>query len=211
VADAPEGPFKDALGKPLIDNKLMPEAGEEPIDPTILRDDDGQSYMYFSSRTLKVVKLDASMIKLAGPLQDVAFLDAQGKPVPVAASGKQPVLPEGYAEAPFAFKRAGKYYLMYSNGWDRTSALVYAMSAKPEGPFTYAGKVMEHVPGNTQHGSVAQFHDKWYVAYHTNELSNGNNFRRSVCMDELTFDKDGKINTITATKQGPATAPATKP
>ena len=212
VADSPEGPFKDAIGKPLIDNKLMPDAGEEPIDPTILTDDDGQSYLYFASRSLRVVKLDPSMTKLAGPLQNVAFLDAQGKPVPTAASGKQPVLPEGYGEGPFIFKRLKKYYLVYSNGWDRTSSQVYAMADNPLGPFTYAGKVMEHVPGNTQHGSIAQFHDKWYVFYHTNELSNGNNFRRCVCVDELTFDKDGKINTVTATKQGPAPlTPATKP
>jgi hypothetical protein len=78
------------------------------------------------------------------------------------------------------------------------------MSDNPMGPFTYAGKVMEHVPGVTQHGNIVQFRDKWYVFYHTNELSNGNNFRRAVCVDELTFDKDGKINTVTATKQGPA-------
>ena len=130
----------------------------------------------------------------------------------MAASGKQPVLPEGYGEAPFIFKRLKKYYLVYSNGWAPTSAQVYALADNPLGPFTYAGKVMEHVPGYTQHGSVVQFHDKWYVFYHTNELSKGNDFRRSVCVDELTFDKDGKINTVSATKHGPAPlAPATKP
>ena len=211
VSDSPEGPFKDALGKPLIDNVTMPEAGEEPIDPTVLIDDDKQAYLYFASRKLKVVKLDASLIKLAGPLQDVALLDAAGKPVPVAASGKQPVLPEGYGEAPFVFKRAGKYYLMYSNGWDKESTLVYAMADNPAGPFTYAGKVMERATGVTQHGSIAEFRDHWYLVYHNTDLSKGNNFRRSVCMDEVTFDKDGKINIVKPTKQGPATLPAAKP
>ena len=43
-----------------------------------------------------------------------------------------------------------------------------------------------------------------------------NSFRRGVCADELTFDKDGKINPVTATKKGPdpivpTTTPATTP
>jgi type II secretory pathway component PulC len=54
------------------------------------------------------------------------------------------------------------------------------------------------------HGSVVQFKGQWYVLYHTSELSKGNAFRRSVCMDELTFDANGRINTVTATKNGPA-------
>jgi hypothetical protein len=63
------------------------------------------------------VKLRPSLTELAGDLQTVSFLDAQGKPVPLAAPGKDPVLPEGYGEAPFVFKRAGKYYFVYSDGW----------------------------------------------------------------------------------------------
>ena len=215
VGDTPDGPFKDAIGKPLIDKKIMPDAGEEPIDPAVLIDDDGQVYLYFASRTPKVVKVDPSMTKLAGPIHDISLLDAKGQPVPVAKSGAQPVLPEGYGEAPFMFKRGSKYYFVYSNGWDKTSAQVYAMGDNPMGPFTYAGPVMEHAAGVTQHGSVIDFHGKWYVFYHNTDLSKGNSFRRSVCCDELTFDKDGKINMVKATKQGPAanpgptTAPAT--
>ena len=81
------------------------------------------------------------------------------------------------------------------------------MSDKPLGPYTYVGKVMEHAASATQHGCVVQFHNKWYVFYHTTELSNGNNFRRCVCVDELTFDKDGKINTVTPTHAGAAANP----
>ena len=63
---------------------------------------------------------------------------------------------------------------------------------------------MEHAASVTQHGSVVQFKGKWYVLYHTSELSNGNSFRRSVCIDELTFDANGRINTVKPTKNGPA-------
>jgi hypothetical protein len=69
---------------------------------------------------------------------------------------------------------------------------------------------MEHAASVTQHGSVVEFKGKWYVLYHTSELSNGNSFRRSVCIDELTFDANGKINTVTPTKNGPAPAVAGK-
>ena len=55
---------------------------------------------------------------------------------------------------------------------------------------------------------VVEFRGKWYVFYHTSELSNGNSYRRSVCVDELTFAEDGKINVVTPTHAGPAPLPA---
>jgi len=204
VSDSPEGPFKDAIGKPLIDNVTMPEAGPEPIDPAVLVDDDGQFYLFFGCRDPKVVKLDATLTKLAGSIKTLAMVDAQGKPLPIAVPGKNPVLPEGYGEAPFIFKRAGKYYFVYSNGWAKESTLVYALGDAPTGPFTYVGKVMEHVACVTHHASIVEFHGKWFVFYHTSEISNGNVYRRGVCADELTFDATGKIIPVTATKQGPA-------
>ena len=204
MGDRPEGPFKDAIGKPLVDNAVLPNAGPEPIDPAVLLDDDGQAYLYFGCRNLRIVKLDASLTKLAGALQTGVVLDPQGQPVPVAAPDTQPALPMGYGEAPFVFKRAGKYYLVYSNGWAPESTQVYATADRPMGPFTYAGKVMERAASVTQHGSVVQFKGKWYVFYHTSELSNGNSFRRSVCIDELTFDANGRINIVIPTQNGPA-------
>jgi beta-xylosidase len=209
VGDKPEGPFKDAIGKPLIDGTSTTKTGPEPIDPAVLQDDDGQTYLYFGCRQPKVVKLRPSLTELAGELHTVSFLNAQGKPVPLAAPGKDPVFPEGYGEAPFVFKRAGRYYFVYSDGWAPTATQVYAIGDRPMGPFTYAGKVMEHAASVTQHGSVVQFKGKWYVLYHTSELSNGNSFRRSVCIDELTFDSDGRINTVVPTTGGPAPAVGT--
>ena len=115
----PEGPFKDAIGKPLIDNAVLPEARAEPIDPAVLQDDDGQTYLYFGCRKPEVVKLRPSLTGLDGSLQTVSLLDAQEKSIPLAGPGKDPVLPEGYGEAPFVFKRSGKYYFVYSDGWAR--------------------------------------------------------------------------------------------
>lgn len=44
TASRPEGPYKDALGKPLI-NEIV--NGAQPIDQFVFRDDDGQYYMYY--------------------------------------------------------------------------------------------------------------------------------------------------------------------
>ena len=44
VSDRPEGPYKDLLGKPLI-NEIV--NGAQPIDQFVFRDDDGRYYMYY--------------------------------------------------------------------------------------------------------------------------------------------------------------------
>ena len=44
VADNPAGPFKDALGHPLIGKIIN---GAQPIDQFVFRDDDGSYYMYY--------------------------------------------------------------------------------------------------------------------------------------------------------------------
>lgn len=44
VADRPEGPYRDALGKPLIDRFHF---GAQPIDPHVFLDDDRSAYLYY--------------------------------------------------------------------------------------------------------------------------------------------------------------------
>ena len=46
VADQPAGPYRDLLGRPLI-NEIV--NGAQPIDQYIFRDDDGTYYMYYPS------------------------------------------------------------------------------------------------------------------------------------------------------------------
>jgi hypothetical protein len=199
VADSPTGPFKDAIGAPLIDYATMPEAGREPIDPALFTDDDGSTWLYFGCRQPMVVKLDPALTKLAGPLQPVVLLDPAGHPIPQALPEKQPALPMGYGEAPFVFKRGGKYYYVYANGWAKESTLVYARGDSPAGPFTYAGPVMHRAASVTQHGSIVPFRGRWYLFYHTSDIPGGNTFRRAVCVDELTFAPDGRIIPVTPT------------
>lgn len=184
VSDSPTGPFIDPIGKPLINN-LNDElvVGREPIDPCILIDDDGQAYMIFGCRDARVVKLKENMTELDGPILPFKINGIEG----------HTEHNDGYyGEAPWVFKRNGKYYLLYSNGWEPQSTLIYAMATKPTGPFEFMGEVMSPVGAGTSHGSIVKFLNKWYVFYHDNSLSK-NGKRRSVCFDEITFDTDGKI------------------
>ena len=99
TSDKPEGPYKDALGKPLI-NEIV--NGAQPIDQFVFRDDDGQYYMYYGGwGHCNVCKLSPDLLSI------VPFSD-----------GKKfhEVTPTNYVEGPFMLKRGGKYYFMWSEG-----------------------------------------------------------------------------------------------
>lgn len=54
VANKPEGPYTDALGKPLVDS----------FDPTIFVDDDNTPYIVYGEHTYKIARLKESMTEL---------------------------------------------------------------------------------------------------------------------------------------------------
>lgn len=54
VASNPEGPYVDALGKPLVDS----------FDPTIFIDDDNTPYIIYGEGTYRIARLKDSMIEL---------------------------------------------------------------------------------------------------------------------------------------------------
>ena len=67
VSERAEGPFKDALGKPLIG---AVHNGAQPIDQMVFKDDDGQVYLYYGGwRHLNVVRLAPDLLSV------VAFAD----------------------------------------------------------------------------------------------------------------------------------------
>lgn len=99
VADNPAGPFKDALGKPLIDKIIN---GAQPIDQYVFKDDDGQYYMYYGGwRHCNMVKMAPDLLSIV-PFEDGTMY--------------KEVTPENYVEGPFMLKRKGKYYFMWSEG-----------------------------------------------------------------------------------------------
>ncbi|MDE5585714.1 MAG: family 43 glycosylhydrolase, partial [Muribaculaceae bacterium] len=185
VAEKPEGPFM-----PMPRNIK----GVMGIDPCVLVDDDGQSYMYWSGMGLSVAKLKDNMMELDGE--------------PARIQG----LPEGFKEGPFAFKREGKYYLTFPWVRDVTETLAYAMADSPFGPFEFKGIIMDESPTGcwTNHHSLVEKDGQWYLFYHHNDYSPDMDKRRSARIDELTFNADGTINKVTPTLRGVGTSDARK-
>ena len=191
VSDRPEGPYKDALGKPLI-NEIV--NGAQPIDQFVFRDDDGQYYMYYGGWG------HCNIVRLADDLKSIV-------PFPDGATYKD-VTPERYVEGPFMLKRGGKYYFMWSEGgWGGPDYCVsYAISDSPFGPFQRIGKILEQDPevatGAGHHSVVKAGDDEWYIVYHRRPLGETDANHRVTCIDRLIFNPDGTIQPVKMTFEG---------
>ena len=175
VADSPFGPFKDALGHPLI-NKA-----NGYIDPTVFIDDDGQAYLYFGNPNLWYVKLNKDMISYSG---DIVKIDSR---------------PENYQEGPWFYKRNGKYYMAYASHCC-PEGIGYAMSNSPTGPWEYKGMIMEpNDKSSGNHPGIIDYEGSSYVFgfnYRLNfALTSTHRERRSVCAAKFTYNPDGTIPT----------------
>jgi hypothetical protein len=187
VADKPQGPYVDAIGKPLIAQFVN---GAQPIDQDVFVDSDGQAYMYYGGwGHANVVKLNADMTSL-GRFDD--------------GSTFKEITPSNYTEGPQMFKRNGKYYLMWSQDyWGGPNYSVsYAMSASPTGPFTAIGKVLSQdssVAKGSGHNSVVNVPgtDIWYIVYHRRPLSRAGANDRQLSYDRMSFNADGTIQPVT--------------
>lgn len=192
VSDRPEGPYKDALGKPLIDKF---HNGAQPIDQFVFRDDDGQFYMYYGGwRHCNIVKLSTDLLSTV-PFPDGTLF--------------REITPENYVEGPFMFKRNGKYYFMWSEGgWTGPNySVAYAISDSPFGPFKRIGKILQQDPNvatGAGHHSVINIPgtDEWIIVYHRRPLGETNGNHRETCMDKLIFNADGTIQPVKVTFEG---------
>ncbi|MEU9058678.1 family 43 glycosylhydrolase [Streptomyces sp. NPDC048430] len=187
VSDRPEGPYKDAIGGPLIDAF---HNGAQPIDQDVFIDDDGQAYMYYGGwGHANVVKLNPDMTSLG------TFPDG---------STYKEITPENYTEGSFMFKRGGTYYMMWSEGgWTGPDYSVsYAMSDSPTGPFKKIDRVLSQDPAvarGSGHNSVLNVPgtDIWYIVYHRRPLSETDGNHRALAYDRIHFNEDGTIRPVT--------------
>ncbi len=199
-----------------------PIEGSRSIDPCVLVDDDNRAYMVTGGlwggqlekwQTGSFVAGDPNMIPGAdGPKGDenalcpyfyelnddmvsikdgpkpLVILDENGEPLKAGDEKRR------YFEDPWLHKYNGKYYFSYSTG--TTCYINYAVSDKPEGPYTFMGRVLEPVIGWTTHHSIVEVDGDWYIFYHDSSLSGGINSQRSVKFCELKYNEDGTIITI---------------
>ncbi|MFJ8636247.1 family 43 glycosylhydrolase [Streptomyces sp. NPDC093568] len=188
VSDSPTGPFKDAIGRPLL------KAGQysgQMIDPAVFTDDDGRSYLYWGNGRAYVAPLNADMTS-------------------VDTSKVTDITPSGYNEGSFVVKRGGTYYFMWSENdtRDENYRVAYATGPSPTGPWTKHGVILEKdlslgIKGPGHHSVVhVPKTGEWYIAYHRFAIPGGDGTHRETTLDKLRFGADGLIEKVVPTLTG---------
>ena len=182
VAPSPQGPWTDAIGKPLVDQGVAGAGDLQNIDPTIWQDDSGKITMIWGTfGELRGVELTPDMRSLKGNVRTLTGAT-------------------GFFEAPWLLERNGTYYLFYAAnnrkggieaGCSPTlyhACIAWATADSPLGEWHYQGVMLPPVSSTTSHPGIVQYHNDWWLFYHTADGKNGGTFRRSVARDKLTWD-----------------------
>lgn len=185
VSERLEGPYKDALGKPLLTNKdcFTSKHSWACIDPAVFIDDDGQAWIFWGNRECYYAKLKDNMTEIDGEVKQVKFKGFD------------------FTEAPWVHKYKGKYYLTYATGFPEK--ISYAMADNIEGPYEYKG-ILNEIAGNctTNHQAITEYKGKWYFFYHNGAKTGGGGASRSVCIDRLYYNKDKTLKRVVMTSEG---------
>lgn len=178
VADKPEGPFT---------TEAVPIKGVRGIDPNVFIDKDGQAYLYWSAGNIYAAKLKANMRELDSEVKTLGELPTKG-----------------LKEGPYMFERNGVYYLTYPHVENKIERLEYAIGNNPLGPFKFTGVIMDESASGcwTNHHSIIQFKNQWYLFYHNKDYSPKFDKARSVRLDSLSFNADGTIQKVIPTLRG---------
>ena len=192
IADKPEGPYKDPLGKALVSgNTYCPMAW--CFDPVIFVDDDAakSAYLIWGGGTpygsnFRGIALNADMISVKG-------------------STTTPNTPNSF-EGPFVHKYKGNYYLHYPI--EGNSNIEYAMSStSPISGYTRKGVLLPNPTlngqningGNNSHESVFEYKGNWYMMYHDRRLSTSSTYKRDVSIDKVEYNTDGTMKQVVVT------------
>lgn len=143
--------------------------------------------MSWGNGTCFLVRLKPNMIELDGEIQVVDL--------------------PGYVEGPWLHKHGDLYYLTYASMGKGRETISYATATSVAGPWEYKGELTGMAENSfTIHPGIIEFKDKWYLFYHNATLTldghKGAIGRRSVCVDELTYNPDGTMNPVVQTKEG---------
>lgn len=204
VSDSPKGPFKDALGRPLISKQHEAlKNGGAPIDPDVFQDPKtGKYYLYWGNGTIVCSELNDDMTSI------------RGSQVVLPRKDKQRY---AYNEGTYVFYRNGLYYFTWSENDTRSKnyRIRYLISDSPTA-FTRNGEPArvektillqrddsEQIFG-TGHHAVLQKpgSDEWYIFYHrfqrpgAQKLDWSAGYNREVCADRLMFNDDGTLRPV---------------
>jgi hypothetical protein len=199
-ADSPTGPFTDPIGKRLIDSDHI----WQDIDPTVAIDDDGQAYLYWGNPSLWYVKLNEDMVSYDRSIGDNGIVSIEMTPEAFGShEGRDGEKRSSYTEGPWFYKRNDLYYMIYA-ARGIPEYIAYSTAPTAEGPWTYRGIIMERADqlAFTNHAGVIDYKGNSYFFYHDQSLSKGEGFKRSVCVEQFSYNNDGSIPLIEPTKEG---------
>ena len=201
VAEAPEGPFRDA------DRVLT---GDDPftIDAHPFRDDDGAWYLYYARDFTDGERVGTAIV--GDRMVDARTLAGERRTVLRASADWQlyrrqrPMYGAVYdwhtLEGPFVVKRAGRYWLFYSGGaWREPGyGVSYAVADAPLGPFFEPDESREgpallrsvpgHVIGPGHNSVVVGPEGQDWIVYHAWDAAHT---ARRMRIDRLTWTDSG--------------------
>lgn len=224
TSTSPTGPWKDPLGKALI-NGSTPGRGEQSniIDPGVCIDDNGQGWLTFGGGDpnkygTKLMPGNARIVKLG---KDMISLDGEMKPIP----------------APFHFEANelnyinGKYVFSYSGGWScnatdwstyegrdsyacpgNCSIMAMITDDPINGTWKYKGEILKNpgtfgYPWGNNHSHLQKFGDNYYMTYHTQYLESKLGLSggyRGIAINKATVNETTGYITASMTNAGPA-------
>lgn len=178
VGDNPEGPFYNAV--------QLPCGG---IDPAVFIDDDGKAYYYWGQIHSHGVQLNEDMTSLSDNVTDNLMTEEE----------------HFFHEGSSVRKIGDTYYCVFADvERGKPTALGYATSKSPLGPFQYRGIIIDNDKCDpcswNNHGSIECFDGQWYVFYHRS--SRGTEQNRKLCVEPIFIEEDGTIKEVKMTSQG---------
>lgn len=207
VSDSPTGPFVDS-GAPIITDADRPKEarGGQAIDVDVFQDPKtGKFYLYWGNGFMAGAELNDDMLSVKK--ETITHLTPKGGNLQSWA----------FREGAYVFYRKGTYYFMWSV--DDTGSpnyhVCYGTAKSPLGPISIDENnymVIKQKPEDqiygTAHNSVLQIpgKDEWYIVYHRinkNFVHHEPGIHREVCIDRMTFDKQGRIIPVAPTLDGP--------
>ena len=205
VCDTPAGKYEFYGYVHYSDGTRLGErADDQPqFDPGVLTEGD-RTYLYTGFCAVGDKSRKGPMATVLGPdmltiLEEPVFL-APSEPYS-KGSGYEG---HEFFEAPSIRKRGDTYYFIYSSVVFHE--LCYATSKHPTKDFKYNGVIVSnsdlHIDtykpaekpmfyGANNHGSIIEINGKWYIFYHRH--TNGTNFSRQGCCEQIEFLEDGTI------------------
>lgn len=224
TATSPTGPWKDPLGRALI-NGSTPGRGEQSniIDPGVCIDENGVGWLTFGGGDpnrsgSKLMPGNARIVKLG---DNMISLDGEIKEIP----------------APFHFEANelnyinGKYVFSYSGGWScnstdwnsyagkngypcPTNCSIMAMVTDDpiNGTWTYKGEILKNpgtfgYPGGNNHSHLHKFCGNYYMIYHTQFIERALGYSggyRGIAVDKATVNESTYNITAKMTNAGPS-------